>query len=135
MERGRAASGGGELTRGAPLFLSSQVLHDRLVLASDVYNTQICKSCGSLGEVQAPSLGGMLEGVGFKCRACTAENSGLEFTTTYCLMLLTKELGAMNIGIKHEVQASVAADSRETKPRAEAAPKRVVSLDDVFGMK
>lgn len=132
------------------LLCTTQVLHDRLVLASDVYNTQICKTCGSLGEIQAPSLGGMLQGVGFTCRACAAQNSGLEFTTTYCLMLLTKELGAMNIGIKHEVQpksehevqAGVAevTDKDQGSEKAEAQPslepsaskRRVAELDDIF---
>lgn len=86
-----------------------------------------------------------MDGVGFKCRACSAENSGLEFTTTYCLMLLTKELGAMNIGIKHQVVGEASGVAVDLKPEnADFAAdvtmadgpepkKRVATLDDVFG--
>lgn len=110
-------------------FLSppSQVLHDRLVLASDLYQTQVCKTCGTLGEIDAPSLGGLLDGIGFRCRACKTENSGLELQTTYCYGLFLKELGAMNIVVRHEV----AKDDEPSKAVEHDRRGRIAELDDL----
>lgn len=83
---------------------AAHVLHDRSVLASDVFNTMICRACGTMGEIHAPSLGGIVKGEGFTCRACGAANDAVELQTTYCYSgLLVKELAAMRIGIKHEI--------------------------------
>ena len=83
---------------------AAHVLHDRSVLASDVFNTMICKKCGIMGEILCPTLGGLLEGDGYTCRVCQATNSGLEIQTTYCYSgLLVKELASMGIAIQHKI--------------------------------
>ena len=75
-----------------------------------------------IGEIDAPSLGGLLEGEGFRCRACASKNSGLELQTTYCYgALFLKELGAMNISVKHEV-------SRDEEQEG----KRMMALEDAL---
>lgn len=86
---------------------AAHVLHDRSVLASDVFNTMICRACGTMGEIHVPSLGGIVKGDGFTCRACGAQNNAVELQTTYCYGgLLKNELAAMGIGVKHELGAA-----------------------------
>jgi DNA-directed RNA polymerase beta subunit len=83
---------------------ASQSLHDRSVLASDVFNTMICTQCGLMGEVAIPSLAGLVKGDGYLCRACKAANKAISIDTTWCYSgLLIKELAAMNIGVEHHV--------------------------------
>ena len=80
---------------------ASHSLHDRSVLASDVYKTTVCKQCGVMGECVYPSLGGILEGDKITCRGCGNEQI-VSMETTYCYSgLLVKELAAMNIGVEH----------------------------------
>lgn len=84
---------------------ASHSLHDRSVLASDVFNTMICTQCGIMGEVSVPSLAGLVRGDTFVCRACAAKNSAVSLDTTWCYSgLLVKEMAAMNIGVEHHVK-------------------------------
>jgi len=83
---------------------ASSVLYDRSVLASDVFNAQICTKCGIMGEISTPSLAGLVREEGYFCRACESENTAVSMDTTWCYSgLLVKELQAMNIGIEHHI--------------------------------
>ena len=85
-------------------FVLMQVLHDRSVLASDVFDALICKSCGTMGDTSTPSLGSLMQGDGYECRACGAKNDAVELQTTYCYSgLLVKELAAMGIAVEHKL--------------------------------
>jgi DNA-directed RNA polymerase beta subunit len=83
---------------------ASKGLYDRSVLASDVFNTLLCKSCGIMGETVVPTLAGLVREEGFVCRACGAHNTAASMDTTYCYSgLLVKELAALSIGVEHFV--------------------------------
>ena len=89
-----------------------------------------------LGEIDAPTLGGLLEGEGFQCRACKAENSGVELQTTYCYgALFLKELGAMNIGVNHAIKQDAELKAGGGRGNVQMEPKRIMELDDLFSRK
>ena len=83
---------------------AAHALYDRSVIASDLFKTMICKACGTMGEISTPTLGGLVDGEGYLCRACKVKNQSVSMDTTYCYSgLLVKELAAMGIGVTHHI--------------------------------
>ena len=107
---------------------AAHALYDRSVLASDLFSTMICKACGTMGEIQTPTLGGLVEGEGYMCRACKTQNQSVSLDTTYCYSgLLVKELAAMGIGVTHHIGGKDVIVPHQAK-------QRISNLDDLQDM-
>lgn len=105
---GRSNHGGlrlGEMERDALVSHGvSHILQERYLFASDAYPTPFCKKCGIVAEpAHSDKFGATITGKQARCRVCGC-NDVQPITVPYAYKLLTQELAAMGIHVKHEIQ-------------------------------
>jgi len=106
---GRSRGGGlrfGEMERDAVIAHgASHVLHDRLLLCSDLFRVYVCKLCGGISDPPSSTrFGESSKGRMPYCRTCDSSRSPAPVEIPYAMKLLIQELTALHMRVAMRIK-------------------------------